>query len=203
MKRKNESNQKAQKEGVQNSVMGQKKEGRAAHFSAFLCVFLCCVLTLSAFALSGCSPSFDTGDARVLFSEFQSVYGNLGAGVTLYSDAQEWEKEYLSDEVIYSLYSDADGDCDYDLVQESAVFLSSSFDTYAELAVFICYGNTDTEAVAQMCARRIDAACRLRDYTDVSAAENAKILIIGNAVIMCALPNTERADEALRALQRR
>jgi hypothetical protein len=203
MKEKNEGKQKVQKVGVQNSVMGRKKEGGAVHFSAFLCVFLCCVLSLSAFALSGCAPSFDTGDARLLFSEFRSVYGDFGAGITLYSDAQEWEKEYLSDEVIYSLYSDADGGCDYDLVQESAVFLSSSFDTYAELAVFICYGNTDTDAVAQMCARRIDAACRLRDYTDASAAENAKILTIGNAVIMCALPDRIRADEALRVLQRR
>ena len=170
-------------------------------------VFLAGCSLLALLVFSGCAKKYD--DAMGLFDEFCSVYGELPAGRLYSSEASEWEKEYLPDKVVYSMYgevyggeSDNSGESAYDYVEQSVIYLSSSLDTFSELAVFICRDNTSTQAVAKMCHSRIDEVLALRQLIDTECAQNARVVVVGNAVIMSVLPNTQKAENAIKALTR-
>ena len=163
-------------------------------------VFLFGCALFALFTLSGCTTRYD--NARVLFEDFCDIYGTLPAGKLYTSASCEWEDGYLPDEIVYSMYTDERGECYYDLVIDSAIYLCSSQDEFCELAVLVCRDNTDTQAVAKMCRIRMDSVLRLRGLVDTENAENAQIQIFGNVVIMSALPDTEKAQKALRALSK-
>ena len=152
------------------------------------------------FILSGCTKKYD--NARALFDEFCDVYGTLPAGKLFVSTANEWDEEYLSDEIIYSMYTDTRGVCYYDLVAESAIYLCSSPDVFCEFAVFICRDNTDTQAVAKMCHARIDMARELRNLVNTEYSESARVEIFGNVVVMSVLPDAKKAEKAISLLSR-
>ena len=161
-------------------------------------LFLSCAALFALFSLAGCSQKYDS--AKAAFLDFSSAYGTLPVGKLFLSAANEWEKEYLSEEIIAALYTDARGNSEFGHVADCAVYLGSSLDTYYELAIFICYDNSSADSVARMCATRLDAASRLRDTVDTNALENAIIEIHGRTVIMSALPDAEATRRALAAL---
>ncbi len=178
-------------------------------------VFLAGCSLLALLVFSGCAKKYD--DARALFDEFCAIYGELPAGKLYSSEASEWEKDYLPDNVVYSMYGASDGFGDdgdssddgensgasaYDYVEECVIYLSSSLDTFYELAVFICRDNTSTQAVARMCHSRIGEVLALRQLIDTECAENARVVVIGNAVIMSVLPNAKKTETAIKALTR-
>ena len=175
-----------------------------------IAVFLagCSILALLVF--SGCARKYD--DARALFDEFCSVYGELPAGKLYSSEASEWDKDYLPDSIVYSMYGASDGvygdegdnsgASAYDYVEESVIYLCSSLDTFCELAVFICRDNTSTQAVARMCHARIGEVLALRQLIDTECAENARVAVIGNAVIMSVLPDAKKVETAITTLTR-
>ena len=154
-------------------------------------------LALSCF---GCSDKYKS--AEEAFSVFSDAYGNLPAGKLYLSRSSEWEDTYLPEEIIYSLYEGINGECEYDYVAESAIYLSTSLYNFYEVAIFICHSNSDTEAVAKMCHKRIDVARRLHSYANTDAIENARVEIHGRMVIMCVLPDAEGTARAFRALAR-
>ncbi len=177
--------------------IGRRRETAEKVVRAVWVLFMCAVLCVG---LCSCGEKYKS--AAEAFGVFADAYGSLPAGKLYLSEAKEWEKEYLSDDIVYSLYANIKGECEYDHVAECAIYLSSSIDEFYEVAVFICYDNSGVEEVAKMCHRRIDIAKRLHTLVDTEAIENSRVEIHGNTVIMSVLPDKEKTARAHRAVGR-
>ncbi len=140
------------------------------------------LLILLAVLLVGCGTRTPTASERM--DELLAGLCDLPAGRLYRSGLSPYEEgDALSDALIAALYSRADGTLEYTgRVEEAAVYLSSGMgEDYLELAVFVCYGSADTEAVAAMCLRR----ARFVSERVGLAAEEALILRSGRTVLFC------------------
>ncbi len=142
----------------------------------------CLLLLLLAALLLGCADASPVASERLgaLLAESQQI----SAG-TLYDSAllPYEEGNRLSEELVVSLYSRADGYLEYTgRVESAAVYLSSGMEAdYLEVAVFVCYGSADTDAVAEMCLRR----ARLVSAHIGLSQGDALILRSGRTVYLC------------------
>ena len=175
------------------TVATAEKAARAV--TVFLCIFI-----LLPFILCGCGDKYE--NAREVYEIFSQAYGDLPRGALYFSEAEEWEDGYLSDETVYSLYGDAEGNTEFDNVESAAIYLSNTLDTFYEFAIFICYDNYSASEVAKMCHKRIDEVRRLHTFVDISAVKNARVEIHGRVVIMSILPSEENTARAFRAVGR-
>ena len=145
------------------------------------------VVLLSALMLFSCADS--SGGCKEMFTSLYTK-SELPVGRLYLLTAKEWEDGYLSSELFSSLYSTPQQDASAEMsrIEDCAVYLSSSLDTFCEIGIFLCYSNTDTEQIGKMCHRRISLVSSARGYTDISALENARVEIKGRYVIYSLLP---------------
>ena len=141
------------------------------------------LLLLSALMLFSCG-----GRERGCEEMFSELYGKerLAAGRLYLLKANEWEDGYLSSELFSSLYvtpPNEDANEEMSLLEDCAIYLSSSLDAVCEVGIFLCHSNTDTERIAKMCHRRISLIYSLKDYTDLPSYENVRVEIKGRYVI--------------------
>lgn len=144
------------------------------------------VLLICAIMLFSCGGR-DVG-CEEMFSE---LFGNetLSAGRLYLLKAKEWEDGYISAELFASLYAmppRTDADAELGMIEDCAIYLSSSLDAFCEAGIFLCYSNTDAERIAKMCHRRISLVSSVKHY-NASALKNARVEIKGRYVIYCLL----------------
>ena len=140
------------------------------------------LVLVSALLLFSCAQS--KKGCQEIFSE---NYGKseLSAGRLYLLKAKEWEDAYLSSELFSSLYATPyyeDASIEMACLEDCAVYLSSSLDSFCEIGIFLCYSNTDTERIAKMCHRRISLVSSLKQ-ADAEALKNARVEIKGHYVI--------------------
>lgn len=138
---------------------------------------------LSASVLASCRGEQPPPDE--LISEVLATVGEVRpAGEVFYSSPpQGGEGRVLDETLLLSLYGREDGYCEYEGgVEEAAVFLSSGGgEPYLEVGVFLCYGNSDTRSVFEMCLRR----ARLVDSLGFAEREEAVVVTSGRLVLFC------------------
>ena len=140
------------------------------------------LLILLAALLVGCG-----GEEPRALERMEMLIGNGGelpAGTLYRSDLAPYDEGApLTDALVSALYARADGHLEYTgRVEEAAVYLSSGIGgDHFELAVFVCYGSADADAIAEMCLRR---ARLVASHTELSA-EDALILCSGRTVFFC------------------
>ena len=156
--------------------------------AAFL---LACLLFLGATSCSGADIA-----ARDRLFTLLSLYGDVPAGATYATQPKEGEST-LDARLIAALYTRSDGYLEYDgRVADAAVYLSSTADPFFEVAVFVCYGNADTRAIAEMCLRRV----RLIAASHAVRTEDAVIGVSGRTVICIITRDTTAAQAVLDKL---
>ena len=140
------------------------------------------LLVLLSALLLGCGQQAPVAAERI--GELLSGLSDLPSG-RLYDSTllPHEEGNPLDADLIADLYSRADGYLEYTgRVEEAALYLSSGMDgEHLELAVFVCYGSADADAVAEMCLRR---AHLVSSYTDLEP-EDALVLRSGRTVYFC------------------
>ena len=68
-----------------------------------------------------------------------------------------------------------------------------------EFSVFLCDSNADTDAVAQMCLRRLSyLKSYWKDTEDASYLQNASVTVRGRWVVLCVSSDPENAIRAFR-----
>ena len=134
-------------------------------FGAFL-IFLC------SLALISCG--YSNKDCKSVYEDYKRAYGELPSGALYIKGAREWEDGYMTEELFSSLYQGQRELTELDLIEDCAIYLSSSPYFFGEIGIFLCYGNADTEAIAKMCHRRISLISDLKN--SLPCSETATIL---------------------------
>ena len=151
-------------------------------------VFLCTLILFSCTAKRSC---------REIFEDYSRSYKALYSGALYTSEAREWEDGYISDELFSSLYDGADGKSERDRIEECAVYLSSSMESFCEVGIFLCYGNADAESVAKMCHRRIFLISETKKGEGYSYKENSSVMIFGRYVVYTIQPDKRASERAI------
>lgn len=154
------------------------------------------LILLSCLALFSCNAKRSCQD---IFLEYSHSYKGLFSGKLYLSTANEWDDGYMSDELFSSLYDGIDKKSERDKIEECAIYLSSSMESFCEVGVFLCYGNVDAESVAKMCHRRIFLVSETRKNEGYSVKENSTVTIFGRYVIYAIQPDKKASERAISA----
>ena len=150
-------------------------------------LFLACLLLLSLVSCGGADMP-----ARDRLGTLLALYGDVPAGAVYATIPREGDKT-LDDRLASSLYTRSDGYLEYDgRVDDAAVYLGSAADPFFEAAVFVCYGNADTRAIAEMCLRRV----RLIAAAHAVKEDDAVIAVSGRTVV-CIITRDSAAAQAV------
>ena len=160
---------------------------------------LCALLCLLALLLSGCSghQAVTPHDAVRAMCHAEVP---LPCGKIYVRSAPKDSAEHLSDRLLTAILGNGCLPPEIDLTEDIALFFSYTHP--CELAVFLCKNADGTDAVAQLCLRRLDV---LRAYWDQRGSEfaaytdRAIVTVRGRWVILCV---SSDPDAALRALRR-
>ncbi|MBP5209556.1 MAG: hypothetical protein J6125_01715 [Clostridia bacterium] len=162
---------------------------RPSAFALILCLLFCP-------ALPSCAK---TPVAIDLFSDFSARYG-LPEGVVYDSTAAPGTGAYLDRETFGLLYARADGTDDWEDFESCAIWLGASSARVTEAAVFVCRDRERADRLLDLCRRRLALLRSLSDAADVSAADDAVILVRGETVAYFVLPDNARAERVFRRL---
>lgn len=153
--------------------------------------FLFLMLSFSLlFPLAGCSGSGGSAHARL--ESILSLCPALPAGTIYDSDAADWEKEALPNNIRRNLYQNQDGESAFSLADSYAVFFASGIGG-GEAAVFIAEDPAMREGIGEICAMRLSL---LRSNLS-DGDRGACVLHEGDAVILLFLPGSEEIWKAL------
>ncbi len=158
----------------------------------FISVFLLIALLFS------CGVKKDRG-AKDTLREFIGALPDVPPGSLYLSEAALYDEEKpLTSELLLSLYAKEDGTLEYEgLVREAALYLGSSPDTPFEVAVFVSFANTDTDALLEMCHRRAALVERVFPGT----IPNARYFTLDKVLIFCLSTDPSSAEQAFQRLR--
>lgn len=152
---------------------------------------------------SSCNSQQDVSSADLL-SAMLSASKNLPAGRIYTTKSTPGAPDYLSDDLLASLYGTDGYPSVFGRIKEISIWTCSGF--YAtEFAAFLCNTSVDAEEIADLCLGRIDDMRRFLnensaklslDAYAVSGLNSAKVIITGRCVIMAVCAD---ADTALNA----
>ncbi len=158
----------------------------------FLSFFLLIALLFS------CGAKKDRVAKDTLY-EFIGALPALPSGSLYLSEAALYDEEKpLTNELLLSLYAKADGSMECEgLVREAALYLGSSPDAPFEIAVFVLFANSDTDALLRMCRRRASLVSGLFP----EAEKNARYFLLDNLLVFCLSPDPSAAERAFQRLK--
>ncbi len=159
--------------------------------------FLCPILALAVLFCPSCGRKNASAE-EILYKICASL--ELPAGKTYLLEATEGEENYLSPDTAQGLYGSSSVKEDFPLIEDYAIYLSSSLP--CEIAVFKCYSRSDTDSVSAMCLERADELAVLMKNTELNGiSQSATVITDKKYVVMLLCEDTEKAREiALRAL---
>ncbi len=154
---------------------------------------LSALLTISVtLSLFGCAENISPGDALSAFSERYP----LPAGDIYHSEAQEYERGYLSPDAFNLLYARPDGDSDEEDIQGFALFLGTSLTEVNEMGIFRCPDRDAAYEVSGMLRGRL-SMIRQTPAVNTDSASDAAIGIVGTTVYYLVLPDNPAAERTL------
>ena len=83
-------------------------------------------------------------------------------------------------------------------VSDYAIVFLSSLDYAGECAVLLCYSESDALMTLELMQMRIDLIRSMATGIDVSSTDDARVFKSGKYVVMCALPDNDRAERIWR-----
>ena len=160
---------------------------------------LCALFCLLALLLSGCGGhrSVTPRDAVMAMCRAEVP---LPCGKVYVRSAPQDSAEHLSDRLLTAILGNGSLPPEIDLAEDIALFFSYTHP--CEFAAFLCKNADGTDAVAQLCLRRLDV---LRAYWDqrgskfAAYTDRATVTVRGRWVILCV---SSDPDAAMRALRR-
>ena len=117
-------------------------------------------------------------------------------GLFYFSEAIEGEAQYLSPQVIKSLYGEDAAARYFSLVEDFAIFVSQR--TPGVLAILKCYSRSDTDEIAGMCLQRADAikvGLRKSEYAEKS--KSICVRVYKSFVVLHFVENVQKTEEMI------
>ncbi len=180
--------------------MKKEKSLIIRYFLAFLAA------TVLIFAVS-CQKAEGPGSDEILKAMIKSAK-DLKTGSVYTTLSSPGASDYLSDNLLLALYGR--GQTPDVLKRTFSISLRTSSGLYAEeFAVFHCGSSRDREEIFELCLHRIDSIChfinansqKLSLDSGINATiDNAKVIILGDYVIMALSKNSDAAIKAAREL---
>ncbi len=119
------------------------------------------------------------------------------AGRLFILSALEEEDGYIEEDLLAATFGDGILPPELEYVEDAAFFFA--FQHPCEFSVFLCNTSVDTDAVAQMCLRRLSyLKSYWKDRDEATYVQHASVTVRGRWVILCVSSDTENALRAFR-----
>ena len=163
--------------------------------------FLALGLAMALF-LASCGRRGEKSAEEIL-REICEAAGELPEGAIYRLAAEEGEADYLSPQLVHSLYGEEGDEILASKILADAALYLSSFASPYEIAVFHTYSRSDADSVAAMCLSRADELQVARHRTEwESLVSSLRIVVRGRWVVVLVTDNQEEAEaEVLRLLR--
>lgn len=148
------------------------------------------LLLLSIICMSSCQRSVE---AYKLMTELCYAYGI--DRVIFSPSVKEGEEGYCPDGFLDSVF----GDISESVSDYALLFISDLF-SVGECAILVCYSTYDAIAVTEAALMRLELLRTESGGLDISALEGAFVERSGRTVILCALPDNDRARRLVRKI---
>lgn len=155
-----------------------------------------CICLICIFFLVSCGK---TAGADAFFEAFSMSFV-LPKGLVYRKTSGATEADLLSRKIFDTLYATAPDTDYYDEIKEGVVWLGASSERICEMAVFLCPDRESAEEIAFMCSARIELLRSLHSGVDSGYTADARVVIYGKAVFMCALPDNGQAQRIAKRL---
>ena len=162
-----------------------------------------CFLFSLLFLFSACGNTASATSSQAINAICASQTG-LPPGRIYVRSAAPDDAEFLSDALLAATYGNGYLPPEMDEVTDAACFFS--YTQPCEIAVFLCKTAAGTDAVAEMCLRRLDTLKQYRSKADIDESthelylENATVTVRGRWDILCAAPDPDAALRAFRKI---